>query len=545
MSLCSLFELSFQIPNFSVSMQRSRHAYQYYTEQDENINKGCVDHRSFWPRGRVIGGTGSLNGLLHMKGTAGDYEPWHLEEGDGWDWPTIQRYFKKSEKIVDPFILNNQHLRDNYGTEGNFIIDQLNFTHTHIAEKLTEAYMEMGLKYLDDLNGPTQMGVGKIRGGNNKGRRVSTATAFLNPAGKRKNLYVLKNTIVTKIVINKDKKAEGVKVISSSGDATIFYANKEVIVSGGTISTPVLLMRSGIGPRAHLKEFKFKVVANLPVGENLQDHVRIPVLVTVNTNTTQKEEAYWLKAAAQYLIDQTGPLATNYDQPNINAFVSLNEDKTLPDVQIDHNYFVPNTSYVYSMCKDVLSFEDEICEQFAAINKEQELLLFYISLCRPFSRGKILLRSINSVDFPKIHSKYFSDKRDMELFVKSIKKVMKIIETPTFKSMNAKMPRIHFKDCDEFEMASDQYWECMARTITFNVYHPVGTVKMGSASDATAVVDNKLKIYNVKNLRVADASIMPTIPSVNTNAATMMIAERASDFIKDEHLVKYDKKDEL
>ncbi|CAH2038119.1 unnamed protein product, partial [Iphiclides podalirius] len=156
------------IPNFSVSIQRSRHAYQYYTEQEDNINKGCVDRRSFWPRGRVIGGTGSINGLLHMKGSAGDYEPWHMEKEDGWDWPTIKKYFKKSERVVDPFILNNPALRENYGTEGNFVVDLLNFTHSHIAEKLTEGYMELGLKYLDDLNGPTQMGVGKIRGGNHK-----------------------------------------------------------------------------------------------------------------------------------------------------------------------------------------------------------------------------------------------------------------------------------------------------------------------------------------------------------------------------------------
>ncbi|CAG5059611.1 unnamed protein product [Parnassius apollo] len=533
------------IPNFSTATHRSRHAFQYYTEQDETINRGCVDRRSFWPRGRVIGGTGSINGLLHMKGSAGDYETWHFEEDSGWDWPTIKSYFMKSEKIVDPSILSNPELRNNYGTEGNYVIDKLNFTHSHIVDKLTQGYLEMGLKYLEDLNGPTQMGVGKIRGGNYKGKRVSTATSFLNAARERKNLYVLKNTIATNIKFDKNKRAEGVKVILSNGDGTTFYAKKEVILSAGAISTPILLMLSGVGPRAHLEELNFKVISNLPVGENLQDHVRIPVLVTINTKTTQKDDTYWLKASAQYLVDQTGPHATNYDQPNINAFLSVQEGKSLPDVQIDHNYFVPNTSYMFSMCTDVLSYEEDICKQFSDINSKHEMLLFYVSLCRPYSRGKILLRSVNAVDFPKIYPNYFNDERDIDIFIKSIKKVMQIVDTPSLKSINANIQRIYYKDCDDFEMASDEYWECMARTITFNVYHPVGTAKMGKKGDPTAVVNSKLKVHGVKNLRVVDASIMPTIPGVNTNAATMMIAERASDFIKNDHMLKDVKKDEL
>ncbi|XP_068631859.1 ecdysone oxidase-like [Battus philenor] len=533
------------IPNFAGSTHRSQHAYQYYTEQEENINKGCIDRRSFWPRGRVIGGTGSINGLLHMKGSSGDYARWHFEKDDGWDWPTIKSYFKKSEKIIDPLILNNPKLLENYGTEGNFIIDKLNYTHTKIADKLTKGYLEIGLKHLEDLNGPSQLGVGNIRGGINKGKRVSTATAFLNAARERKNLYVLKKTFVTKIEIDETKRAEGVKVILSDGEATSFFANKEIIISAGSINTPILLMLSGIGQKAHLKELKIKTVANLPVGENLQDHVRIPVLVSIDTNSTQEDEVYWLKAMAQYLVDQTGPHATNYDQPNINAFLSIHENASLPDVQVDHNYFVRNTSYISSMCKYVLSYDNDICKQISDINKEHDILLFYISLCRPFSRGKILLRSINAVEFPKIYANYFSDERDMGVFIKSIKKVMRIVETPTFKALNATIQRIYHKECDDFEMESDEYWECLARTITFNVYHPVGTAKMGKNGDHTAVVTSKLKVRGVKNLRVVDASIMPTIPSVNTNAATMMIAERASDFIKTEYNGENIKKDEL
>ncbi|XP_028163938.1 glucose dehydrogenase [FAD, quinone]-like [Ostrinia furnacalis] len=519
------------IPNFSGATHRSIHAWQYYTEIDNTTNRASRDGRSFWPRGRVLGGTGSINGLLHMRGSAGDYKSWNFD-GE-WDWPTIKEYFKKSEKIVDPFILSDPELKENYGTDGEFVIDQLNFTHPEIVDKLTQAYEELGLKYLDDINGPSQLGVGKIRGGNHKGKRVSTATAFLNQAKDRKNLFVLKKSFVTEVIIDDEFFARGVKAVIKPGIGVTFNANKEVILCAGAINTPVLLMVSGVGPRKHLSKFGISTKASLPVGRNLQDHVRIPIPVTIDTGAKSKDEIYWLRAAAQYLLDQTGPHATNYDQPNVNAFLALSENATLPDVQVDHNYFVPNTSYVYSMCSDIMSFQDNICKQFESFNENKELIIFFISLCRPHSKGKILLRTKNSSDLPKIYPKYFSDKRDMETFVKGIQKLTEIINTPTFKNVKAELRRISHKDCDETEFASDEYWECMARTVTYNVYHPVGTAKMGRSMDDSSVLDYKLNVYGVQRLRVADASAMPTIPSVNTNAAVMMIAERAADFIKE------------
>lgn len=517
--------------------------WQYFTEKDETTNKGCVDGKSFWPRGKMLGGTGSINGLLHMKGSPGDYKPWHLKDGDGWDWESIKKYFMKSEKIVDPLILNNPVLRNNHGTDGEFIIDKFNFTHTEIADKLIEAYLEMGLTYLDDLNGPTQMGFGRLRGGNHKGRRVSTATAFLNPIKNRDNLYILKNTFVNQIIFE-DSKAVGIKATDIEGKSVNFYASKEVIVSAGAVNTPVLLMLSGIGPKEHLEELKIEVVADLPVGENLQDHVRIPVPVTLNTRAKQLSDTFWLKAAAQYLLEQDGPHAVNFDQPNINAFISVPDGKKLPDVQIDHNYFLPNTSYVYPVCRNIMSFTDEICKQFEEMNANSEMIIFFVSLCRPYSRGKILLRSKIPTDHPKIYSKYFSDKQDLDIFIESLKRLTDIVDTKSFNEAGAKLERIKFKDCDNFVFRSNDYWECMARTVTYNVYHPVGTAKMGAADDPTSVVDTELRVLGVKGLRVVDASIMPTITSVNTNAPTMMIAERGADFIKLEHVLRKTK-DEL
>lgn len=313
-----------QIPNFSGATHRSSQVWQYYTELDESTNRGCVDGRSFWPRGRMLGGTGSINSALHIRGSPGDYEPWNID--DGWDWPTIKEYFKKSEKMVDPFILNNPELRKNHGTEGELIVDKLNFTHTGIPELLTRGYKEIGLKYLDDLNGDTQMGVGKLQGNNYKGKRVSTATAFLNPVRERKNLFVLKDTFANKVVFE-GKEAKGVEVTFSDDSIATFYASKEVIASAGAVNTPVLLLLSGIGPKSHLQELGIEVLADLPVGENLQDHVRIAIPVTVDTGAERRDDKFWLQAAAQYLIEQNGPHATNYDQPTVNAFLSVPAEK--------------------------------------------------------------------------------------------------------------------------------------------------------------------------------------------------------------------------
>lgn len=527
--------LKFQIPNFSGEMHRSEHAFQYFTEKDETTNRACKEGRSFWPRGKVLGGTGSINGLLHMRGSEYDYKPWH-DNKNGWDWPTIKKYFKKSEKIIDPFILNNDLLLKDHGTEGEFTIDQLNYTKTEFVQRLTRGYKEMGLKYLDDINGDTQMGVGKIRGANYKGKRVSPATAFLNPIRERHNLFVLKNTFTNKVIIDSQSiKATGVEVTLCNGNIAKFFVYKEVIGSAGAVNTPQLLMLSGIGPKEHLERLNINVLADLPVGKNLQDHVRIPIPITINTGANKEDESYWLKAASDYFISQEGPHSTNYHQPNINAFLSVPDGKLLPDVQIDHNYFLPDTPYLFSVCSNIMNYNDEICNQMVKMNSNKELVIFFVSLCRPFSRGEILLRSTNPMDSPKIYSRYFSNPKDMTTFVKSIKRVMDIIKTPAFKEVNAELNRLSYVGCDEFDLASDDYWECMARTVTFNVYHPVGTAKMGNSSDPLSVVDNTLKVIGIKSLRVVDASIMPTIPSVNTNAATMMIAERASDFIKIEY----------
>ncbi|KAG6455685.1 glucose dehydrogenase [FAD, quinone] [Manduca sexta] len=534
------------IPAFSGDLHSSRYVFQYYTESGENISKATFDQRSFWPRGRVLGGTSSINGLLYMRGSEEDYKPWHVKEKDGWDWPTLKKYFMKSEKMVDPLILNNPELAKNHGVDGEYVVDKLNFTHPHLVEKLTQGYKELGLKYLEDLNGDSQMGVGKIRGGIHKGKRVSSATAFLTPIKGRKNLFVLKNAFARNIGFDeKSKTAKSVTVSLRYGDIETYFAKKEIIVSGGAINTPVLLMMSGIGPRELLEEINIKVISNVPVGQNLQDHVRIPIPMTIDTGALPRDEKFMLRATAEYMLDQTGPLATNIDQPNINAFLSVPDGKTLPDVQIDHNYFVPNTSTVYKMCTKVMAFNKDVCKQFEEFNAEKEMIIFFVSLCRPHSRGKLEILGHNTMEHPRIYPKYFSDERDMKTFVENIKKVVQIVDTPTFKSMKAELQRIKFEDCDGFDLGSDKYWECMARTVTYHVYHPVGTAKMGLPNDPGSVVNSKLKVYGVKHLRVVDASIMPTIPSVNVNAAVMMIAERAADFIKEEHLQTEQKRDEL
>lgn len=171
-----------QVPNFKGKLLRSKYSFQYHTEYNEYICRACRNNSSFWPRGKMLGGSGSVNAFVYLKGSEGDYAPWRTGDDDGWDWPTILKYFSKSEKIEDPYIYNHPELLQYHGTHDEYLVDKMNFTYNEFAERLATGYVQMGLDFLDDLNGPKQnMGVGLLRGGVYNGERVSPATAFLNP----------------------------------------------------------------------------------------------------------------------------------------------------------------------------------------------------------------------------------------------------------------------------------------------------------------------------------------------------------------------------
>lgn len=393
---------------------------------------------------------------------------------------------------------------------------------------MVDAYNEAGLP-LNDFNAEHQYGAMQSQAYSQDGERMSTNTAFIQPIRyKRKNLTVRVNTEVFKILINENNVAYGVKYTRNEKVHTAI-AKKEVIVSGGSINSPKLLMLSGIGPKKHLSEMHIPVKQDLAVGENLQDHYALDGLQIVLSNKTSTllepeeilEELHHYKAMEL----KDGPLAGN-GPVNIGAFYKTDPSLPAPDIQIQlftitlRDFTDPGTFESLNLLPT--SFYDAMFP--------------IIQILRPKSRGKLVLNAKNPHGAPLIYPNYFGDPRDMIPIIKGTRFTLSLENTKAFKSRGAHFLRKPMPHCKHYPWGTDAYLACLARAYTFTVYHPVGTCKMGPKWDHSAVVDPRLRVYGVSGLRVIDASIMPLMVSGNTNAPTIMIGERGSSFILDDWL---------
>ncbi|KAJ8728006.1 hypothetical protein PYW08_016391 [Mythimna loreyi] len=366
------------------------------------------------------------------------------------------------------------------------------------------------------------------------GKRVSTATAYLDPLTQsRKNLKIVKNSFVTKVVMD-GRHARGVEV-DHHGKKLTLKANHEVILSAGSVNTPKLLMLSGIGPKEHLSAKNIETIIDSPmVGQNLHDHTMVPILIFAD-KPEAPDQATKSFESLRYLYDRQGYLsAESYD--DVTGFYSAKSDASYPDFQSVISLSKKNEESIKTFASDFVEcVENSILEQ--SVNKS--LFRMWQILLNPFSRGNISLNSNNPYVDPLIYYDNYSDSRDLELQVIGIKILAEIVNTTYFKSIGANLGRIELPACDDYEFGSTDYWRCFAVNMATTIFHPVSTARMG-CDISYSVVDSRLKVHGIHGLRVVDASVMPTITSGNTNAPTIMIAERAADLIKQD-MIGYNK----
>ncbi|MBA6391974.1 choline dehydrogenase [Colwellia sp. BRX10-3] len=472
--------------------------WQYNTEPQSQLN----NRKLFWPRGKVLGGSSSLNAMCYIRGVPEDYDRWSDMGAKGWDWQTVLPYFKKSEK--------QQHGESElHGADGYLSVSDLRHTNP-LSNTFVDAAEEIGLSKVSDFNSLDREGLGFYQVTQENGQRCSSAKGYLTPALTRPNLTVLTKALVEKIQINEGV-ATGVK-LQLDGQSIELTACKEVLLSAGAINSPQVLMLSGIGPKEHLAKNGIETKADLPgVGQNLQDH-----LDAIVQHRCKSRDSYsislaliprYAKAVFNYMFNRQGVFTSNVAEAG--GFDKTQSTADIPDIQY---HFLPaillnhgrSTAFGYG-------YGVHVCALY------------------PKSRGEIKLRSNRPNDPVMIDPNYLEHPDDQKVMIDGVRRARKILAAPSFEKYQS------WEIGPGSDAQSDEEILAFIRKKSETIYHPVGTCKMGDTSDVMTVVDSELKVKNIKGLRVVDASVMPTLVGGNTNAPTIMIAERCADLIKREY----------
>ena len=473
--------------------------WKYQTESDPGIN-----HRSsYWPRGKVVGGSSSINAMVYIRGQHADFDDWRDLGNPGWGWQDVLPYFRKSETFADG--------GDEYrGDSGPLYVNNVSRHYHPLCQTFFEAAQQHGFKHNPDFNGADQEGVGYYQITTRDGRRMSAARAYLHPALRRNNCSLVTDALVTRLRFA-GRRANGVDYLQGGRPQNV-TARREVILSAGAINSPQLLQLSGIGDATLLKQHGIEVVHDLPgVGRNLQDHLDYCIYYRSRVPTLNNRLRPWwgkLLAGAQYLLFRNGLLSLSVNQAG--GFVRSHPSRPRPNMQM---YFAAMT-YTKAPPGERPLMQPDPYPGF----------LNSIGLTRPQSRGELGINSADPRDPVSIRPNYLSVEEDVTQMLEGARLLRQLASMPALKSI------IEHEITPGESVQSDDEFIADIRQRADTVYHPSCTCMMGP-DPKTAVVDNQCRVYGVDGLRVVDTSIFPTVTSGNTNGPTIMVAEKAADLI--------------
>ncbi|NHZ82724.1 choline dehydrogenase [Massilia sp. CCM 8695] len=473
--------------------------WMYKTEPDAGLNGRSL----IYPRGKVLGGSSSINGMIYMRGQSQDYERWAELTGDaGWGWDKVLPLFKKSEDY-------HGGASELHGSGGEWRVEKQRLS-WQLLDAFRDAAEQTGIRKTEDFNGGDNDGCNYFDVNQKRGIRWNTAKAFLKPAAKRDNLTIMTGCHVERLIIDDTEQGKVCRGVEFTGGGTAFTATamRETVLTAGAVASPQILQLSGVGPAALLRDAGIAVQVDAPgVGDNLQDHLQLRMIYKVsNARTLNTTAASWfgkMKIGMEYAMFQSGPMSMAPSQ--LGAFARSDPGQLTPNLQ----YHVQPLS--------LEKFGDPL-HPFPA---------FTASVCnlRPTSRGHVRIASSDSYAAPKITPNYLSTEQDRKTAAAALTLTRKIVAAPAMARYAPEefKPGMAFRTEEELAEAAGQ--------IGTTIFHPVGTCKMGRAGDPMAVVDSQLRVNGVQKLRVVDASVMPLITSGNTNSPTIMIAERAAELI--------------
>lgn len=474
----------------------------FETEAEPGLNGRSIGYA----RGKVLGGCSSINAMIYMRGQQSDFDHWADLGNRGWGWQDVLPIFRRSE--------NYQHGADDFhGGNGEMRVEERR-VNWEILDAWRDAAEECGIPKIDEFNRGDNFGNAYFQMNQRNGKRWSAVRAFLDPVKDRANLTILTEANVRKICFDDnlaEPRATGVAVLHG-GQEHVFTANNEVILAAGAIASPQLLQLSGIGASETLHKHSIATLIELPgVGENLQDHLQIRTIYSVDNTITlnQRARTPWGMAlmGLEYFLRKTGPLTMPPSQ--LGAFAK--SDPSQPSANMEWHVQPLSLDKFGSPLHKYNAITPSVCN------------------LRPSSRGTVALKSNKPDDAPAIAPNYLSTQADLDVAVAGLRFTRKIMAAPALAAFNPKELK------PGPEVTNEEDLQRAAGDLGTTIFHPVGTCKMGPGHDTSAVVDDQLRVHGIKGLRVIDASIMPTITSGNTNAPTVMIAERGADFIRQAH----------